>query len=200
MESAQVSMQPQQGVEIPEETARVARAAFRKGSLAMSARDELGEVFTDEQFTEAFGTRGAPAESPGALALVTALQYTEYLTDRQAGQAVAERISWKYALAMELSEEGFDESVLAKFRSRLVGHGLEQQIFDRMLEVLAEKGLVTAGGKQRTDATHVLSAVRDHGPGRAGWRERAGRGAGPGRSRAGLALAGDRGGRVEPAL
>jgi transposase len=159
--SAQVSMQPQSGLEVPEETARVARSAFPRGSLAMSVRDELGEVFTDEQFAAAFGTRGAPAESPGALALVTALQYTERLTDRQAAEAVAERISWKYALAMELTDEGFDESVLAKFRSRLVGHDLEQQLFARMLAVLADKGLLTAGGKQRTDATHVLSAVRD---------------------------------------
>jgi transposase len=127
----------------------------------MSARNELGEVFTDEQFAAAFGTRGAPAESPGALALVTALQYTENLTDRQAAEMVTRAIDWKYALAMELSEEGFDDSVLAKFRSRLVEHGLEQQLLARMLQVLGEKGLITGGGKQRTDATHVISAVRD---------------------------------------
>jgi transposase len=159
--SAQVSMQPQSGLEVPAETVRVARAAFPNGSVAISARDELGEVFTDEQFAAAFGTRGAPAESPGALALVTALQYTENLTDRQAAEMVTRAIDWKYALAMELSEEGFDDSVLAKFRSRLVAHGLEQQIFTRMLEVLRHKGLIKAGGKQRTDATHVISAVRD---------------------------------------
>src|SRR5436190_1185418 len=62
-------MQPRSRVGIPEQTVLVARAAFPQGSVAMSARDELGEVFTDEQFAAAFGVRGAPAESPGALAV-----------------------------------------------------------------------------------------------------------------------------------
>jgi len=154
-------MQPLSRVEIPEQTVLVARAAFPQGSMAMSARDELGEAFRDEQFAAAFGVRGAPAESPGALALVTALQYVENLTDRQAAQMVARAIDWKYALGLELTDPGFDHSVLSKFRSRLVAHGLEEQVFVTMLTVLADKGLVRAGGKQRTDSTHVISAVRD---------------------------------------
>ena len=119
------------------------------------------KIFGDEQFAAAFGTRGAPAESPGALALVTVLQYVENLTDRQAGLMVARAIDWKYALGLELADPGFDPSVLSKFRARLVEHGLEQVVFDKMLEVLAAKGMVGAGGKQRTDSTHVASAVRD---------------------------------------
>ena len=89
------------------------------------------------------------------------LQYLENLTDRQAGLMVARAIDWKYALGLELADPGFDPSVLSKFRARLVEHGLEQVVFDKMLEVLAAKGLVGAGGKQRTDSTHVASAVRD---------------------------------------
>lgn len=154
-------MQPRSLVEIPEQTVLVARAAFPQGSVAMSARDELGEAFGDEQFTAAFGSRGAPAESPGALALVTALQYAENLTDRQAAAMVARAIDWKYAMGLELTDPGFDPSVLSKFRTRLVEHGLEEQVLSTMLTVLAGKGLVGAGGKQRTDSTHVISAVRD---------------------------------------
>jgi transposase len=106
-------------------------------------------------------TRGAPAESPGALGLVTALQFVENLTDRQAAQMVARAIDWKYALGLELTDPGFDPSVLSKYRTRLVAHGLEEQVFATMLTVLVDKGLVAAGGKQRTDSTHVISAVRD---------------------------------------
>src|SRR5512133_3514040 len=156
-----VSMRPRPAPRVPDQTVVVARAAFPKGSRAMSARDELADVFDDEQFAAAFGTRGAPAESPGALALVTVLQYVENLTDRQAGLMVARAIDWKYALGLELADPGFDPSVLSKFRARLVEHGLEQVVFDKMLEVLAAKGMVGAGGKQRTDSTHVASAVRD---------------------------------------
>lgn len=156
-----MSMRPRPVPQVPGQTVLVARAAFPKGSLAMSVRDELSEVFADEQFAQAFGIRGAPAESPGALALVTALQHVEGLTDRQAGLMVARAIDWKYALGLELGDPGFDPSVLSKFRARLVEHGLERQVFEKMLAVLAAKGLIGAGGKARTDSTHVLSAVRD---------------------------------------
>lgn len=156
-----MSMRPRSRVRVPQQTVLVARAAFPKGSVAMSARDHLGEVFTDEQFAVAFGVRGAPAESPGALALVTALQYVENLTDRQAAQMVARAIDWKYALGLELTDPGFDHSVLSKFRTRLVEHGLEEQVFTAMLAALAGTGLIRAGGKQRSDSTHVISAVRD---------------------------------------
>jgi transposase len=156
-----VSRRPRPVPQIPEQTVVVARAAFPKGSLAISVRDELAAVFTDEQFAGAFGVRGAPAESPGVLALVTALQYAENLTDRQAALMVARAINWKYALGLELTGPGFDHSVLSKFRSRLVEHGLEERVFTALLEVLRAKGLIGAGGKARTDSTHVISAVRD---------------------------------------
>ncbi|RFS45585.1 transposase [Micromonospora craniellae] len=103
-------MRPRSWFQVPDQTVLVARAAFPNGSVAMSARDHVGEVFTDEQFAAAFGVRGAPAESPGALALVTALQYTENLTDRQAAQMLARAIDWKYALGLELTDPGFDAS------------------------------------------------------------------------------------------
>jgi len=106
-------MRPRPAPRVPDPTVVVARAAFPKGSPAMSARDELADVFADEQFAAAFGMRGAPAESPGALALVTVLQYVENLTDRQAGLMVARAIDWKYALGLELTDPGFDPSVLS---------------------------------------------------------------------------------------
>ncbi|MEJ8639885.1 transposase [Streptomyces sp. MS2.AVA.5] len=147
--------------EIPERTVVVARAAFPKGSLAIRVRDRLSEVFADEPFAGAFGVRGAPGLSPGVLSLVTVLQYCEDLTDRQAAAMTVRAIDWKYALGMELSDTGFDASVLSRFRSRLADHGMERVVFDRLLEHCKEAGLLAAGGKPRTDSTHVISAVRD---------------------------------------
>lgn len=155
-----MSLQPGRWPEIPETTMRVARAAFPKGCLAMRVRDELGEVFDDEQFAAAFGTRGRPGWSPGRLALISVLQFAENLTDRQTADQVRGRIDWKYALGLELDDAGFDHSVLTGFRARLVEHGLEEQILDLMLTRLADMGLVKAGGRARTDSTHVLAAVR----------------------------------------
>ncbi|MEY9988166.1 transposase [Streptomyces sp. V4I8] len=127
----------------------------------MRVRDHLAEVFDDALFAEAFPGRGAPAQSPALLALVTVLQFTENLTDRQAADAARDRLSWKYALGAELSDTGFDFCALSRFRSRLAGDGMERVLFDRLLEHCREAGLVKAGGKQRTDSTHVISAVRD---------------------------------------
>lgn len=54
----------------------------------------MEEVSADEPFTEAFGVRGAPALSPGLLALVMMLQYCEDLTDRQAAAMAVRAIDW----------------------------------------------------------------------------------------------------------
>jgi transposase len=88
------------------------------------------------------------------------LQFTEGLSDRRAADAVRGRIDWKYALGLELTDPGFDFSVLCEFRARLIAGRLEQALLDAMLARLRERGLLRARGRQRTDSTHVLAAVR----------------------------------------
>ena len=56
---------------VPEETARVAKAAFPKGTVYMTMRNELGAIFSDEDFAHLFPRRGQPAMVPWRLALVT---------------------------------------------------------------------------------------------------------------------------------
>lgn len=155
-----MSLQPQPIGPVPEETARVARAAFPNGNVYMRLRDELGSLYEDSSFTALFATRGQPAEAPWRLALVLAFQFAEGLSDRQAAEAVRGRIDWKYALALELTDPGFDASVLSEFRARLIDGALERQLLDGMLARLAAVGLLRARGRQRTDSTHVLAAIR----------------------------------------
>jgi len=71
------------------------------------------------------------------------------------------RLDWKYCLGLALEDEGFDFSVLSEFRARLVAGSLELKILDLLLGRLTELGLVKAGGRQRTDSTHVLGRIRD---------------------------------------
>ena len=153
-------LQIQQLNDIASETRTVARAAFPSGSLAMAMRDELGPIYTDEQFCDLFPGRGQPAESPARLALVLVLQFVEGLTDRQAADAVRGRIDWKYALGLELSDPGFDYSILSEFRARLIAGSAETRLLNTLLKIFQEKGLLKAGGQQRTDSTHVLAAIR----------------------------------------
>lgn len=127
--------------------------------LAVTVRDRLGEWLRDEVFAAVFGVRGRPGWSPSRLALVTVLQRAENLTDRMAAEAVRTRLDWKYLLGLALDDPGFDHSVLAEFRAKVAGGGLELVPLDALLERLSAEGLVKAGGKQRTDSTHVAAAV-----------------------------------------
>ena len=156
-----MTMWPRPSRVVPTMTAQVARAAFPKGCLAIRIRDALGEVFEDAQFAELFAVRGRPAVSPARLALVSVLQFAEGLSDRQAADAVRGRIDWKYALGLELADTGFDASVLSEFRARLAADDQAERLLQLMLARLRERGLLVRGGRQRTDATHVLAAVRE---------------------------------------
>ena len=145
---------------VSEEIARVAHAVFPRGNVFMQLRDTLGTIYTDEAFADLFPTHGQPAEAPWRLALVTVFQYMENLTDRQAADAVRDRLAWKYALSLELTDTGFDHTVLCEFRSRLVEGNAEQRLLDLLLERCREGGWVKAHGRQRTDSTHVLAKIR----------------------------------------
>jgi len=131
----------------------------RPRPLAVQIRDRLGQWLADEDFAAAFGIRGKPGWPPSRLALVTVLQRAEKLTDRQAAEAVRTRIDWQYLLGLPVDDPGFDHTVLAEFRGKVAEAGLEQIALDALLARLAADGLIKAGGKQRTDSTHVVAAV-----------------------------------------
>ena len=87
-----MSLRLQTDFAIPGETARVARAAFPKGNAYLTMRDELGPLFTDTDFADLYPEDGQPAAAPWRLALITVMQFTENLTDRQAADAVRARL------------------------------------------------------------------------------------------------------------
>ena len=109
-----MSLKPEGISPVPEETARIAHAAYPKGNVFMHMRDELGTIYQDESFAPLFSHTGQPAEAPWRLALVTIMQFAEGLSDRQAADAVRGRIDWKYALGLELTNPGFDASVRSR--------------------------------------------------------------------------------------
>jgi len=131
----------------------------------MRVRDALGALFADTDFTsgpfaEMYSTLGQPGLSPALLTMVMILQFRHNLSDQDAARAVCDRISWKYALGLELEYGGFDASVLTEFRARLAEDGRVDGLLEVMLDRLKTAGLVKAGGRQRTDSTHVIACVR----------------------------------------
>jgi transposase len=155
-----MSLRPQPLSPVPDETARVARAAFGNTNTYLTLRDHLGTIFTDDAFADLYPSRGRPVEAPWRLALVTVLQFVENLSDRQAAEAVRGRIDWKYALSLELTDPGFDHSVLSEFRTRLITGSAEQRLLDAVLDCCRQRGWLKARGRQRTDSTQVLARVR----------------------------------------
>ena len=155
-----MSLRPQPPLPpVPEDTALIARAAFPRGTPYLLLRDRLGAVFDDVGFADLYPALGQPAYAPWRLALVTLMQFREGLSDRQAAEAVRARIDWKYLLALELADPGFDHSVLCEFRGRLIEQDAAERLLARVLDTAREGGLLKARGRQRTDSTHVLHCV-----------------------------------------
>ncbi len=180
-------LRPQPLPPIPDDTARIARAAFRKGHPYLRLADEVGALFTDETFAALFPSHGQPALAPWRLAFVTLLQFAEGLADRQAADAVRARLDWKYVLRLDLDDAGFDASVLSEFRTRLVAGAAESLLLETLLAWCRERQLIKARGRQRTDSTQVLAAVRALNRVELGWRDAAPRAEHAGSRRPGMA-------------
>ncbi len=78
-----MSLHPQVFCPVPEETTRVAHAAYPKGNLYLQVRDELGTFYNDENFAHLFAHCGQPAEAPWRLLLVSLMQFarSDFLID-----------------------------------------------------------------------------------------------------------------------
>jgi len=154
------SLRPEEIPPILQETRRVAETAFPRDNIYMRMRDQLGAIYNDQLFISLFPARGQPASVPWRLALITVMQFTEGLSDRQAAEAVGSRIDWKYAISLELADSGFNHTVLSEFRTRLVAGHTEQLLLETLLAWVRECGLLKVRGRQRTDSTHFLAAIR----------------------------------------
>jgi transposase len=155
-----MSLHPQATSLVPEETQRVARAACPRGNLSMQVADRLGTIDHDTQFAGLFPPRGQPADALARLALATVLQCAEGLSDRHAAAAVRSRIDWHDVLGLELTDPGFHHTVLRECRTRLVAGEAAHLRLDALLTRAQAPGLLKVRGRQRTDATQILAAIR----------------------------------------
>src|SRR5215218_8477167 len=135
----------------PDDTARIARAAFPRGNPYLLLRDRLGPVFDDAGFADLYPRRGQPGYTPWRLSLVTLLQFREGLIDRQAAEAVRARIVGAFLLSWELADAGFDHSVLCTFRARLLAGDAAEDAHraDPRSPVHQGAGPVRAPGRRR---------------------------------------------------
>jgi transposase len=104
---------------------------------------------------------GRPGIDPVLLCGVTLLQFMDKVSDRRAAEQVTYHLGWKYALDLELGYAGFHPTVLVYFRDRLEQNQVERMIFDGIVDLLIDLGLIKRAGKQRIDSTHILGYVKE---------------------------------------
>jgi IS5 family transposase len=93
------------------------------------------------------------------IAAVMVLQALEGLSDRDAARALRDRISWKVACGLALTDEGFDYSVLTYWRSRLRLSSRPERIFEAVRSVVNETGVLKGKTRRALDSTLLDDAV-----------------------------------------
>lgn len=156
-----MSLKPKPPRPMPEELAMLGARLLSADSPYRLVGDVLYEQYNEADFVDLYHPEGKPGISPVDLAFVTAFQYMENLSDRQAVEALRMRLDWKYALHLSLDYEGFDFSVLSEFRDRVIRHGAEARLFEGVLRQMQAMGLVKRRGRQRSDSLAVLTKARD---------------------------------------
>lgn len=117
------------------------------------------KIVTDEEFADIYClNNGRPSVPPARLTKVLILEHYENLSDRGALENVRFNIKWKYALDVPLDYEGFDRSLLAYFRARLLINKKEKMIFKKTLQLAKEAGLLKKKVDQVIDSTPMLGA------------------------------------------
>jgi transposase len=146
---------------MPKDLAELGSKLLPPSSPYRLVGEQLYEQYDEAEFADLYHVEGKPGLSPVLLSFVTAFQYLEGLSDREAAAAVRLRLDWKYALHLPLDYAGFNYSVLSEYRDRVLAHQAEARLFDRLIEQLQGLGLIKQRGRQRTDSLAVLTKVRD---------------------------------------
>jgi transposase len=144
---------------IPAEIKRLGQTILAEDDPYRLVGDEVQDVLSLEDFVHLYSEDGRGAVCPIILSLVTVFQFLENVPDREAAKWSVVRLDWKYALHVPLEWMGFHFSTLSNFRQRLLDHGEERLLFEKVLSWVNGHGFLKKPGKQRTDSTHVLGRV-----------------------------------------
>jgi IS5 family transposase len=142
------------------DAAALCRRLVPEGSVEAFLADHRQELFPDELFDDLFpSTRGRPSVPADVIATVMVLQALDGLSDREAAQALRDRISWKVACGLALDDEGFHHSVLTYWRTRLRGSDRPERIFDAVRSVVEATGVLKGKTRRALDSTLLDDAV-----------------------------------------
>jgi transposase len=118
-------------------------------------------LVNDEDYTPLYkdSPKGRPSIPPSMVVLAMLLEYHDDCSDAEAEARMRFDLRWKHALGMGLEDEGFDSTVLCRFRRKLLECGLERALFERLVNAAREAGLITKDATQLIDSSHILGAA-----------------------------------------
>lgn len=154
-----MSLQSKWNTEIPADTAQVGCAILGECDPYRLVGDGVNEFLCLEAFATLYSKLGRGAICPIILSLITVFQFLENLPDRAAARRAVTGIDWKYALHVSLTWGGFHFSDLSNFRQRLLEHGEDGLVFEKVLTWVQSLGFARKYGKQRSDSSHVVGCV-----------------------------------------
>ena len=143
---------------LPIDTICAAEAMPAK-SIYLIIGDQIEQLFADVELARLDPSGTQPASTLAILALVTVFQFAENLPDQRAAEAIRTRPDWKYALHLARTYPGLEYSLLCEFRRSLVRDLAAWQVFQQVLDRLAETGLLSNADGRSTAASEVLEAV-----------------------------------------
>ena len=115
-------------------------------------------AFSDDQFADLYQQGGRYPISPSLLAAITLLQFIFRVPDRAAVENTIMRRDWRIALGLRPDWQGFDSTVLVRFRQRLEKSQQTYRLFKAVLAQARDLGLLTHR-RVRMDATHLVADV-----------------------------------------
>lgn len=118
-------------------------------------------LVNDEDYVPLYkdSPRGRPSIPPSMVVLAMLLQYHDNCSDAETEARMRFDLRWKHALGIGLEDEGFDSTVLCRFRRKLLDRRLERTLFERVVNAAREAGLITKNATQLLDSSHVLGAA-----------------------------------------
>jgi transposase len=103
--------------------------------------------------------KGRPSIPPSMVVLAMLLEYHDDCSDAEAEQRMRFDLRWKHGLGLALEDEGFDATLLCRFRRKLLERGLERNLFERLVKAAREAGLIAKDATQLLDSSHILGAA-----------------------------------------
>jgi transposase len=136
---------------------KLCQARVGKRSIYRVLATHGATLLPEELFDDLYSTRGRRSIPPRVMATVMVLQRFEGLSDVEATQRLEYDVRFKWACGLQLEDPSFDPTLLVDMRARLRDSARPNRIFDAVLDVAKQAGLV--GRKRIVDSTALYDAV-----------------------------------------